>query len=325
MKKGFLIVFSLGALSVFSFWWWQASQVANPQDKQTKIFIVSRGEGIRQVSSRLEDERFIRSKLAFFLLVKMKGAEKNIQAGTFRLSSSMRPEVIIKELLHGTLDIWVTTVEGWRNEEIAALLEKELQIPSVDFLKIAQIGYMFPDTYAFPKEASGGAVAKIIKANFERKFDQKLKEAVKKEGLTEEEAIILASIVEREAKYGEDRPLVAGILLNRLRQEMPLQADATVQYAVAMKQCSNVAVQQCDWWPKNLTKDNLKIDSLYNTYLNVGLPPTPISNPGLEAIKAVTYPQKTDYLFYLSDKEGRMHYAQTLDEHNENIRKYLGN
>lgn len=309
-----VIVFS----SLF-FWWQKSTQVVNPEDKKTKIFVIGKGENIRQVVQRLQEEDLIRSKLAFFLLVKKERAEKNIQAGTFRLSASMSPREILKELSHGTLDTWLTIIEGWRNEEIASLLEKELTVSSQDFLKVAQIGLMFPDTYAFPKEASAGAVVKIMLTNFDRKFDQKLKAAVKKEGLTESEAITLASIVEREAKYDADRPIVAGVLFNRLRRKMPLQADATIQYALGYQAESET------WWKKNLTKDDLKIDSSYNSYLNVGLPPTPICNPGLAAIQAVAQPAKTDHLYYLSDKEGKMHYAKTLEEHNENIRKYLPN
>jgi len=231
----------------------------------------------------------------------------------------MEPELILEKLAHGTLDIWLTIIEGWRNEEIATLLEKEFNFSSQDFLNVSQSGYMFPDTYAFPKEASAAAVAKIMLSNFQQKFDENLREAIKKEDLVEEEAIVLASIVEREARYDVDRPMVAGILLNRLRQGMPLQADATVQYALGYQSDSRT------WWKKGLARDDLKIDSPYNTYLNIGLPPSPICNPGLATIKAVAYPEKTDYLYYLSDKEGRMHYAKTLDEHNENIRKYLSN
>lgn len=305
--------------SFLFFWWQKSTQAVNPEDKKTKIFVISKGENIRQVAQRLQKEGLIRSKLAFFLLVKKGRVEKNIQAGTFRLSASMNPREILKELSHGTLDTWLTIVEGWRNEEIASLLEKELEFSSQDFLKVAQIGLMFPDTYAFPKEASAGAVVKIMLANFDRKFDQRLKEVVKREELTENEAITLASIVEREAKYDVDRPIVAGILFNRLRQEMPLQADATIQYALGYQ------ADQKTWWKKNLTRNDLKIDSSYNSYLNIGLPPTPICNPGLAAIQAVAQPAKTDYLYYLSDKEGKMHYAETLDEHNENIRKYLAN
>lgn len=329
-KRIFITLFLVASFSLaLWFWWSNSTQAVDLQTRETKIFVVQKGESIRQVARRLEGEKLIRSKLAFFLLMKSQGAEKNIQAGTFRLSASMPAEKILEELAHGTLDIWVTIIEGWRNEEIAALLEKELGLSPEEFLKAAEIGQMFPDTYAFPKEASTGTVTKMMADNFNRKFNQELKVALETQGLTEKEGIVLASIVEREAKYDEDRPMVAGILLNRLNEGMPLQADATVQYAVATVNCppageaGQLSTVNCEWWPKNLTKDDLKIDSPYNTYLNVGLPPTPIANPGLAALKAASQPTKTDYLYYLSDQDGRMHYAKTLEEHNENIRKYL--
>ncbi|MBI4100562.1 endolytic transglycosylase MltG [Candidatus Microgenomates bacterium] len=306
-------------LAAVFYWWQQVLQPANSSDKKAKIFVVKKGENVNEVARNLEDEDLIRSKVAFFLFVKKEGAEKNIQAGTFRLSPSMSLPTILEKLSHGTLDIWITTIEGWRNEEIASLVEKELDIPSANFLKEAKSGYMFPDTYAVPKEASSGAVTKIMLDNFNKKFDQNLKDAVRQEGLTEEQAIVLASIVEREVWDDTDRPIVAGILLNRLKQGMPLQTDATVQYALGYQS------EEKTWWKKSLTLDDLKVSSPYNTYLNAGLPPAPISNPGLAAIQAVAYPAKSDYLYYISDLNGQTHYAKTLDEHNENVRKYLRN
>lgn len=332
IKKIFaILLFGLATLFILRIWWSSSIQAFNIQDKQTRIFVLQRNEGVRQVARRLQEEGLIRSKLAFFLMVKSQRAEKNIQAGTFRLSPSMSVEAIIGELSHGTLDTWVTIIEGWRVEEIAENLRKSLpetadyqngQVYKVDPYLAAALGhegYLFPDTYLIPKNASSSTVIDILLANFEKKFDKKLEEDAQKTGLTRQQTVILASIVEREAKYDEDRPVVAGILLNRLRQGMPLQTDATIQYALGYQ------VEQKTWWKKSLTKDDLKIDSSYNTYINAGLPPAPISNPGLAAIKAAAQPEKTSNLFYLSDKDGRMHYAQTLDEHNENIRKYLSN
>lgn len=328
MKNRILFLLLLMVLASFSlwFWWLNSIQPVNLQDRETRIFVVQKGESIRQVARRLEEGGLIRSKLAIFLLMKSQGIEKNIQAGTFRLSASMTPEAIIKELAHGTLDIWVTIIEGWRAEEVADYLRKTLP-ETADYHSYLEAvsgreGYLFPDTYLIPKDASASAVVDILLANFEKKFSKEIEEDARKTGFTREQVVVLASIVEREAKYDEDRPMVAGILLNRLNEGMPLQADATVQYAVAGVKCK-VSEMECTWWPKNLTKDDLKIDSPYNTYLNTGLPPASISSPGLAAIKAAAQPAKTDYLFYLSDQDGHMHYAKTLDEHNENIRKYL--
>ena len=178
-------------------------------------------------------------------------------------------------------------------------------------------GYMFPDTYLIPRFATASAVANIFYRNFEKKFDRSLRNEAEKKGLDVRKVVILASIVEREAKYKKDKPIVAGILLRRLKKDWPLQADATVQYALGYQP------KERSWWKESLTKEDLKIDSPYNTYKKVGLPPTPICNPGLLSIKAVIYPEKTDYWYYLSDKEGKMHYAETFEEHNQNIQEYL--
>lgn len=135
------------------------------------------------------------------------------------------------------------------------------------------------------------------------------------------EIITLASIVERETKTDEERPLVAGILIKRLKDGWPLQVDASVQYAVATKNCK-VFGAECKWWPI-LSKEDMSINSPFNSYKFKGLPPHPIANPGLSSIKAVIYPKESDYWFYLHDKSGKIYFAKTTEEHKENIRKYL--
>ena len=140
-----------------------------------------------------------------------------------------------------------------------------------------------------------------------------MEKEAQKAGLNKKEVLTLASLIEREAKHNEDRAIVAGILIKRGENDWPLQIDATVQYVLGRER---------NWWPQ-VTKRDLNTNSPYNTYKNKGLPPGPICNPGLASIKAVLYPKKTDFWFYLSDKTGKMHYARTNGEHNANIRKYL--
>ena len=140
---------------------------------------------------------------------------------------------------------------------------------------------------------------------------------IRSAGMTLERVVILASIVEREGLTDEDRPVIAGILLNRLEIGWPLQADATLQYALGYQ------AQEKTWWKKVLTDDDKKVKSPYNTYANPGLPPGPISNPGIASIRAVIYPKKTEYMYYLHDPTGAVHYAKTLEEHNANVARYL--
>lgn len=281
--------------------------------------MIRRGENLRSIIRNLYDQKLIRSRIAFFLVVKQLGIEKKIQAGDFRLSPSMDAFKIAETLTHGTLDVWVTIVEGLRKEEIAHLIGKELDIPEIEFIKAAKEGYLFPDTYLIPKNAGAETVIRIFNENFKKKFNQQLVEQAKRNlNLTQDQVLILASLVEREAKYDTDRKKVASILVKRLKNNWPLQVDATVQYALGYQ-----AIEKT-WWKKNLTFNDLKIDSPYNTYKNTGLPPAPICNPGLASIKAVVEADPNiDYWYYLSDKTGKTHYSKTLEEHNRNIEKYL--
>lgn len=298
-------------------WWRDALSPVDPKEMTSEMFVVERGEGVKNIAARLAGARLIRSSTGFYLLVKFMGIEHNLQAGDFRLNRSMDTKTIALELTHGMLDAWVTTLEGWRVEEIAAKLNKELDIPESQFLKVALEGYMFPDTYLIPRDATVGAIANLFRSTFDEKVDASLRKDAKKTGLSLGEVITLASIVEREGRSEEDRPVIAGILLKRLKADWPLQADATLQYALGYQ------TEERSWWKKSLFDEDKKTDSKYNTYLHSGLPPGPIANPGLSSIKAVIYPKETDYWYYLHDAKGGVHYGKTLEEHNENSVKYL--
>jgi UPF0755 protein len=318
--SGRLIVFLLVLLFVatFTWLWWQDSiSPADVSQKSTVEFTVLKNEGVRSIVSRLAKQNLIRSPTGFFILVKLLGVETQLQAGNYRLSQSMDAKTIALELTHGVYDRKLLIREGLRNEEIAQILDQELQIPPVEFEKFAKIGYMFPDTYFVSNEATAGAIAESFVQNFHKKVTPSMVEESKKTGLTFDEVIILASLVEREGRTEEDRPVIAGILMNRLRQDHPLQVDATLQYALGYQPNDKT------WWKNMLSNDDKAIESPYNTYKFNGLPPTPISNPGLESILAVINAADTPYFFYLHDPEGSIHYAKNLDEHNANVRKYL--
>lgn len=298
-------------------WWRDATSPAQPQTPESKIFIVQTGESVRSIATRLKNEGLIKDQVGFFLLVKLLQYDSKLQAGDFRLNPSMDTRTIIDELTHGTLDVWVTTLEGWRVEEIALKLAQDLEIPESEFLKVAREGYMFPDTYLLPKDASAAAVAKILFENFDKKVTPQMRTGFATQNLILDEAVVLASIVEREGVSDGDRPMIAGILLNRLHAGHPLQADATLQYALGYQSGEK------SWWKKSLLDEDKKINSPYNTYKNAGLPPNPICNPGLGSLLAVANPAVTDYWYYLHDPQGGIHYATTLEEHNANIEKYL--
>lgn len=298
-------------------WWMDATSPADLQNTTSQVFTVSSGEGVRSIAIRLKAQSLIKDQVGFFVLVKLLRLDNQLQAGNFRLAPVMDVQSIIKELTHGTLDTWVTTLEGWRSEEVAFKLAQDIEIPETEFLKYAREGYMFPDTYLFPKDASASGVVKILLDNFEKRITQDIRTAIVKQGISFEDGIILASIVEREGKSDTDRPVIAGILLKRLKEEWPLQADATLQYVLGYQSKDKT------WWKKELTDEDKEINSPYNLYKHQGLPPAPISNPGLAAIKAVAYPKESKYWYYIHDKEGKVHFATTLEEHNTNVAKYL--
>ena len=187
--------------------------------------------------------------------------------------------------------------------------------PSWQTTLMANEGYLFPDTYLFPRQADVAQIVSLMRNNFATKLQSIQKS--KTSTLTDNQAVIVASLVEREAKFADDRPLVASVIINRLNLGMALQIDATVQYILGYQQ------NEKSWWKKHLTSEDLKIDSPYNTYVNAGLPPAPISNPGTLALEAALNPANTNYLYYVSDKQEHLHFAKTIDEHNKNVQKYL--
>ncbi|NOY14951.1 MAG: endolytic transglycosylase MltG [bacterium] len=299
------------------FLWWQESlKPVSPNSKIKTIIVVKRGESGQSIAKKLKEANLIKSQKAFLLYLKLNPT--TLQAGTFRLSPGMSLAEIVKELASGRIDVWVVIPEGLRKEEVAAKIDKELdfRFSQKAFLKLAanSEGFLFPDTYLFSKEATAGSVFKIIRSNFDKKALASAKKAAKKHGLSIKEVVTLASLVEREAKYEKGRLIVASILLKRLQQNWPLQVDATLQYIKGNK---------THWWPVVSGADK-EVQSNYNTYKYPGLPPSPIANPGLAVINAVYKADpETDYWFYVSDKNGRIHPAKTLQEHQQNIRKYL--
>lgn len=311
-----LFVLVIGVGSGF-IWWLEGTSPVDATDPAPIMFVVKRGEGVRTIAGNLAQKKLIRNTITFFLLVRFLGLDDNLQAGDFRLNRTMDAGSIARELTHGMVDVWVTTLEGWRSEEIAAKLTKELDIPESEFLRFAREGYMFPDTYLIPRTATPAGIAQMFADTFNKKVTAQMRTDAQKIGLTFDQVVILASIVEREGRTNQDRPIIAGILLKRLRAGWPLQADATLQYLLGYEPNEKM------WWRKGLDASDKLIGSPYNTYDHPGLPPAPIANPGLAAINAVLYPVDTPYWYYLHDSDGKAHYAKTIEEHNENIVRYL--
>ena len=314
----FLLLIFVALVTGGTFWWYS---VAKSPSAETSLrdFLIVKGSSASYIGNKLEKEGLIRNALAFKIYVQVSGKARGIQAGEYRLSQNYSLFKMVDELTRGPSEIWVTIPEGLRREEIAARFASafgQRESFTQEFLSAsAELeGFLFPDTYLFPKDAEATSVVKKMRSTFDIKTAE-LKEGIDASTLTLKEIIILASIIERETRTEGERPIVAGVLINRLNIGMGLQADATVQYAVGTAG---------NWWPI-LTKEDLLVNSPYNTYRFRGLPPAPIANPGLSSITAAVFPEESDYLYYLHDAKGQAYFARTLAEHNENVRQYLGN
>jgi len=304
--------------------WYTTNIKPIPQLKNLQIFVIPKGQSTRTILKRLQAEGIIKSAPAaeiYLFLTKQRGL---FQAGSFKLNPSMPISEISQVLKTGTLDVWITIPEGWRAEQIVDELKEQglLKDSNPDELyKLFQQseGRLFPDTYLLAKDSSPEQIISRMVETFAQKTNSLIDNQSGGAGsrstgqpITNND-VILASLVEREAKHDADRPLVASVFKNRLKIGMALQVDATLQYPKATPQ---------DWWPTVYSNDK-NINSPYNTYKFPGLPPGPIANPGIEAIKAVLNPTETDYLYYISEPDGTTHFAKNLEEHNANIRRYL--
>lgn len=282
-------------------------------ESNTHIVVVE-GSSLRETAELLYEKQIIRSPLVFQMLVLVMGGERSLQAGVYTFPRRLSVFEVSDALTDGHYLVpptRVTIFEGMRVEQIAEILAHEQDIDRDEFLRIAKPyeGYLFPETYFIPEAYTEKDILGLMLDTFQEKTAE-LEGNVAESNLSAEEVVILASILEREARSNESMRFVAGILLKRLEIGMPLQVDATFEYVL-------------DKSSAELTLDDLKIDSPYNTYENAGLPPTPIANPGLQSIRAVLNPIESNYLYYLTAPDGTFHYSRTFEEHKRNKALFL--
>lgn len=298
-------------------------------------FIINRGESVKQIGADLKKEGLIKSKTAFEIFVWANEKEAGFQAGEYVLSPKLNLKEIIRTLTSGeTLnkERTIKIIEGWTIEDMGAYLEKESVVSKKEFSDLAKIkleknnfsdydflkdnksgsleGYLFPDTYRIFKDATGEDIIKKMLANFGAKLNLELRAEIKKQNKTIFEIITMASLIEKEVGGEKDMKIVSGILWQRLGIGQALQLDATLSYVLNDNKTSH-------------SQEETEINSPYNTYRNKGLPPGPIANPGLNAIKAAIYPAKTEYNYFLTTKEGKIIYSRTFEEHKLNKARYL--
>lgn len=289
-------------------------------------FIVEPGESVVSIADRLEGSGFIARADAFYDYVVYTGIDLTIQSGSFKISPAQSIIDIAQSLQKfSPTDASLIILPGWRMEEIAASLPTSgLSITPEEFLSAANTppqviafaspvtmeGFFYPDSYTLPRETTVGTLLDVIGRNFTAHLTAEMQNAFTTRGLTTLQAVTLASIVEREAIHIEEAPMIASVYLNRLAIGMKLDADPTVQYALGYQFDTNT------WWKSPLSLEDLKINSPFNTYQVLGLPPSPISNPSLEALMAVAYPQDSTYYYFRAacDGSGYHVYAATLEE-----------
>ena len=289
-------------------------------------FRVEPGESVASIANRLEGLGFISNAEAFFDYAVYTGIDLTIQSGDFSLSPAQSIVDIAQSLQKfNPADAVLSILPGWRMEEIAASLPTSgLSIAPEAFLSAAQTppqvlafaapvtmeGFLFPDTYTLPRTTTVDQLLDEIARNFTSKLTTEIQNGFAAQNLSIYQGVILASIVQREAVKIEEAPVIASVYLNRMSIGMKLDADPTVQYALGYQ------FDNGSWWKSPLALTDLEVLSPYNTYLNNSLPPTPISNPGLEALMAVAYPQSTPYYYFRAacDSSGYHVFAATFEE-----------
>lgn len=341
--KLFLFAFTI-ALIISGIWFY--SQFASShKEAEEERYVVKLDTSEGQTVDDLKEKGFIKNKAVFGyvldfvcwqektclqVFVSPQGeTQSRIEAGAYMISKSMNAYRLAKTLVAGPYQKWVIIPPGKRKEQVALILQKTLGWPfgvAGIFTDLAEEGYLYPDTYLIDTDADPQQVVQKLIANFNEKFDAELQKKLLEQDVRNDTAIKIASLIERESGGSEDKPIIAGIIWNRLEKKMKLEIDATVQYAIASEKLianSEKLNENFVFWeflPSNTVR---KVDSPFNTYLNKGLPPGPICSPSIESIKAVTNPAETDALYYLHSPDKQIHIAKTYKEHRENIIKYL--
>ncbi len=302
---------------------WAAGPASRPTPRLTRVVVAER-MNVGEIGELLERRGLIRSAW-YWRYVVARGARP--KPGTYDLSPAERPEVLLRALVEGrTAVVRVTFPEGWTVLQMANRLESKGLVSSarsfVDRVRAEggdlngvfagpadREGYLFPDTYRFPVGSSETTMATMMLANFARRVSGPLADAIRASGRSLSDIVVIASLIEREARTDRDRPLIAGVIENRLMRGMRLQIDATVQYARGAHTA-------------RLLHRDLRVDSPYNTYRHSGLPPGPICNPGLPSLEAAARPAKHAFLYYVLGPDGRNHeFSVTYAEHLERIRR----
>jgi len=302
IKIGVIILCLLSLVNLMVFF-------LSPRYSKTSLVTIKQGVTAQQVAELLEKEGLISSKNYFLFLLRLRGGHRKIKAGIYEINSKESTWRIISKLVLGkSKKIKLTVPEGFTARQIAQLIEQKGLGEKDRFLEIVEKrkleGYLFPETYFVDYDATEEEVVDMMADQFNKVFTKEMEKRGKKFKFTKRDTVILASIIEKEAVKDEERPLISAVFHNRLKKRWYLESCATVQYALGEHK-------------EKLTYKDVKVDSPYNTYIHFGLPPGPICNPGLAAIKATLYPAQTDLMFFVTKGEGTHRFSKYYQKHLE--------
>lgn len=329
----FIILLILVTSGGFLAWKYALHRYGKTINYTNVYFILKSDSSLDSVAQQLEDKKVIRSGQFLIKYLKIVGVNvEKIPSGNYILKPGTPLNELIEKLKSGKPDFAIVTIpEGYTLYQIAERLENNGLVNKDEFINsnlqgidtdklltnsedtfYPMEGYLFPDTYYIPYSASKEHILQLMFGDFSRVFSDKYRERTKELGLTVEQVITIASLIEKEAANDAERSRIAGVIYNRLKRDMPLQIDAAVIYANTKGQSSLSKV----------TSTHLKYDSKYNTYLYKGLPPGPIASPGKPSIEAALYPESHDFLYYVAAENGHV-FSKTYEEHLQNVKKYI--
>ena len=320
-----LLILTLGGVGLLYHHLMSWADQAQKVSGQEKLFTIPTGQGLRQTARLLEQEGLISDALRFTILVRLEKQDKLLKAGEYFLSTEMTPNEILRQMVQGRVHLYrVTVPEGFNLVQIAKAVAAAGLAPEADFLaatrnpQIARDlgidadtleGYLFPDTYYFPSGLDSKTIIATMVKQFRIAFKPEWKTRAEEMGMSVHEVVTLASIIEKETGAPDERPLISSVFHNRLKKGMRLETDPTVIYGIPD-------------FDGNIKRRHLETYTPYNTYKIKGLPPGPIASPGAAAMEAALYPSQSNYLYFVSKKDGTHQFSATIKEHNTAVRKY---
>lgn len=315
----------LGVVAHQTIRWAEGPVVPPHQRPPSKVILIPEGSTFHTIAALLEREGLIKSRSAFVLFGKSQSADRKVHAGEYELNPGMTPGEILARLIAGHVLLHPVTIpEGLTLTQIADLVSQQGLTDRAEFLRLAQDrtfiaslgikaetleGYLYPNTYKFPRVVKAREVLTAMVEQLRQVVGPDLLARMQELKMTMHEVLTLASVIEKETGVGGDRPDISAVFHNRLKQHIPLQSDPTVIYGLPA-------------FDGNLRKQDLSSPSPYNTYRVKGLPPGPIANPGIQAIRATLYPSDSRALYFVSRNDGTTQFSTTLAEHNQAVEKY---